>query len=320
MPAPIDEALSAWRRLLGDEHVLTDENTLRAAETATFATCQRIPALLRPGPREEVQGCLRVANDWRVPVYPVSAGKNWGLGSRVPPTDGCVLLDLSRLNRIVDFNPDLAYLTVEPGVTFRQAHDFLKQQNVNLAVAVIGGPPEASLIGNTVERGDGVGPYGDRLSSVYALEVVLPTGECIHTDFGRFPGASAAPVHRTGVGPALNGLFTQSNLGIVTRMTLWLMPLPDFFQTFDFRLPDLARWPALGDALSALMFRGLVRDNCVFLWNSYKVLMGAANTRGEPLGARPPCRCVSALAPKPGMEMALSTPRAELWVWRNGMR
>lgn len=51
----------------------------------------------------------------RVPVYPTSRGRSWGFGSRVPAADGCVLLDLGRMNRIVGFDERLAYVTVEPG-------------------------------------------------------------------------------------------------------------------------------------------------------------------------------------------------------------
>src|ERR1700760_348127 len=93
-----------------------NEACLREAETATFSTRQTIPFILRPHSREEVQECLREANRTGIPVYPVSSGKNWGYGSRVPPVDHCALLDLSALNRILDYNERLGYVTVEPGV------------------------------------------------------------------------------------------------------------------------------------------------------------------------------------------------------------
>ena len=63
---------------------------------------------------------MRIANRWKVAVYPISSGRNWGYGSRVPAADGCVLLDLGRMNQIVDFNEELGYVTVEPGVTQAQ--------------------------------------------------------------------------------------------------------------------------------------------------------------------------------------------------------
>ena len=203
----LNQALIEWSRILGTREVITDSGSLFAAENATFATEHKIPAILRPANRGEVQECLRVAHRFQVPIYPVSRGKNWGLGSRVPARDNCVLLELDRLNRILEFDETLAYITVEPGVTFRQASDFLRSKETNLFLSVIGGHPEASLIGNALERGDGVGPYGERISQACALEVVLPDGECIHTGFDRFRESKVGRVSRWGGAPCWTGCF-----------------------------------------------------------------------------------------------------------------
>src|SRR4051794_5254064 len=93
-------AIRQWTDLLGPDHVTTSTSQLKAAETGTFATGHRIPAILRPGSREEVQECMRVANRFGAPVYPISSGRNWGYGSRVPAAGGCALMDLGRMNRI----------------------------------------------------------------------------------------------------------------------------------------------------------------------------------------------------------------------------
>ncbi len=252
-------ALEAWREALGPEYVLTDEATISAAETATFYTSQRIPGIIRPGSREEVQECVRVANEYKTPIYPVSTGKNWGYGSRVPPQSGSVLMELHRLNRIADYNEKLAYVTVEPGVTFQQVHEFLRARGSNLMVSATGSTPESSLIGNALERGAGSGPYYDRFAHVCGFEVVLPTGECINTGFGRFPGAKTASLHRWGVGPYTDGIFAQSNLGIVTRMTVWLAPIPKYFQSCFFGIDEDERLEDLIDALQPLQLQGLFR-------------------------------------------------------------
>ncbi len=120
----ITDAVAQWAEAVGPENVITDASCLRAAESGTFVTDQQIPAIVRPADRGEVQECLRIANRCQVPVYPISSGKNWGYGSRVPASDGCTLLDLGRMNRIVDFNEELGYVTVEPGVTQGQLYDF----------------------------------------------------------------------------------------------------------------------------------------------------------------------------------------------------
>ena len=276
MTADLDRAFAAFGDAIGPEHVVTAEPVLDAAGTATFATSQRVPAIVRPASREEVQACLAVANRFRVPVYPVSRGKSWGFGSRVPARDGAVLLDLGRMNRVVDFDEALAYVTVEPGVSFAELHAFLRARGSRLFVNTTGGSPHGSVLGNALERGDGAGPYGDRIDHVCAMEVVLPTGEVVHTGHDRFAGARAAPIFRWGVGPSLDGLFSQSNLGVVTRLTLWLAPLPRSLSLARFSVVAPARLRTMVDACRALRLDGTLRS-AVGIWNDYRVL----STRGQ---------------------------------------
>ncbi len=266
-------ALREWEQLLGAEFAQTDGPALRAAATATFATAQTIPAILRPGSREQVQACLKIANRFATPLYPISTGKNWGYGSRVPPLDGCALLDLSRLDRIREFSEELAFVTVEPGVTQRRLHQFLTDRHSRLWMDATGSSPDCSLIGNALERGFGHTPYGDHFAYVCGLEVVLPTGEVIETGSARFPDSLAREVSRWGLGPSLDGLFSQSNLGIVTRMTIWLMPRPDAFEAFFFRSESSDGLSPLIDVLSQLRLREVLRSS-IHIGNDYKVLGG----------------------------------------------
>lgn len=265
------EALQAWRDAIGDEYVVTDPHELALVQTATFATSQRVPAVLRPADREQVQACVRIANEYRVPLYPVSNGKNWGYGSQVPVQDGCVVLHLQRMRRIIDYDERLAYVTVEPGVTVRQVHQFLREHGSVHFVSVVGGPMDTSLIGNTLERGLGMGRYADRFAYVCDFEVVLPTGECVHTGFNRFPHAQAGAVSRWSVGPYFDGIFTQSNFGIVTRMTIWLLPTPSEAVSCLFTLKDDAGLEALIEALYVLKFEGSCPAS-IYLYNEYKFL------------------------------------------------
>lgn len=251
----IDAALAAWRDLLGSDRVLVDGGRLALAGQATFLTTQRVPAMLEPADRDEVAACLRIAHRYRVPVYPVSAGRNWGYGSRVPPRDGTVLLSLARLNRILDFSEELAYVTVEPGVTYRALAAYLAERGSGLMPPVTGTSPDASLIGNAVERGIGKGVYEEMSARTCGYEVILPTGETVHTGFAGYPGAVTGPLRGAGPGPALQGLFVQSNLGVVTRMTLWLDPAPAWRQHLFFPVADMDRLAAVTDSLRGLLLR-----------------------------------------------------------------
>lgn len=272
-PDTLAAACDSWSDVLGPDFVLSDIPTLRSAETATFLTSQRVLAILRPANRAQVQECLRIANQFRVPLYPVSSGKNWGYGSRVPPSDGCALLDLSRLDRILDFSEELGYVTVEPGVTQRRLHEFLKDKRSELWMDSTGSSPDCSLIGNAMERGFGHTPYGDHYGHVCGLEVVLPDGTVIETGAARFPDATTAAVNKWGLGPSLDGIFSQSNLGIVTRMTIWLMPKPELFEAFFFRCTDPQGLPAVIDALRRLRLKDVLRSS-MHIVNDYKVLGG----------------------------------------------
>ena len=117
------------------------------------------------------------------------------------------------------------------------------------------------------------------------FEVVLPTGATAETGFCRFPDAQAGAVYRWGAGPTLEGLFSQSNLGIVTRMTIWLMPAPEHFEAFFFQCNHDEQLAPLIEALRPLRLQGILRST-VHIANDYKVLAGIQQypwqeTRGE---------------------------------------
>ncbi len=275
-------AIEAWRALLGEAHVSSGGPPLDAVRRSTFPVSQSASAVLRPGSADEVRGCLRIASREGVRLHPVSGGRNWGLGSRVPPVDGTAVMDLARLDRIVAFDESMAWVTVEPGVTFAQLYAFLAARGSRLFVNSTGASPGSSVLANALLRGDGAGPLGDRWTHVCGLEVALGTGEVLRTGYARHPGSPLAPLHRHGVGPVLDGLFSQSSLGVVTRMTVWLTPLPASIQAVRFSCADDARLPGAIDALRALVLEGTVRWPAG-IWNAVRVL-STLGPRGD-LGA-----------------------------------
>jgi 4-cresol dehydrogenase (hydroxylating) len=196
-------------------------------------------------------------------------------------------MELHRLNRILDFNEELAYVTVEPGVTQQQLYNFLRARKARVWMDATGASPDSSILGNTLERGFGHTPYGDHFANVCGLEVVLPTGDVADTGFSRFPGAKAGPVYRWGVGPVLDGLFSQSNLGIVTRMTLWLMPEPEYFQAFFFLCDRDDDLPGLIDAIRPLRMNGTLRS-IIHIANDYKVFAALRRYPWEETGGNTP--------------------------------
>lgn len=267
-----ESVIAAWVEALGSAFVLTDAAACAPYEAATFSTTQRVVAVLRPGDAAEVVECVRIANSFRTPLYPVSRGRNWGLGSAVPVTGGNAVLDLGRLDRISGYDARLGTLTVEPGVTFRQAHAFLREQNSDFFLAPIGGPSDASVVGNIVERGDAIGPQPDRWADLSALEVVLPDGETLRSGFARFPGSPLRGLSRAAPGPLLDGLFSQSNLGVVIKATVWLTPRPACVQLLAGQIGDQSRLAPFVEALRPLVMSGVVQPGSFTIWNAYKLL------------------------------------------------
>ncbi len=264
------EAIRQWIGLLGSEHVACDLEACSQAQQATFATSQHIPAILRPGSREEVARCLEIANTFRFPLYPIACGKNWGYGSRVPPQDGCAILSLERLNRIIDVDEKLGCVTIEPGVTFAQLGRYLKSRQSRFIAGCPGSTPLASVVGNALERGVVQGPDADRWQQVAAIEAYLPNGKIIRTGTARFDTRRSG-FSQVSVGPSLDGLFFQSNFGVVTEMTIWLPPKPVASSFFSFDVSDADRLPPLVDALQQARMDGLLSSCCTLL-NCYRVL------------------------------------------------
>src|SRR5262249_15186337 len=93
-------ALDAWQSVLCSASPSIAPGTLSRYATATFAPSHRVVAVLQPGNVDEAVACVRIARQHGIPLYPVSGGRNWGLGSRVPGSDGNAVLDLARLKAI----------------------------------------------------------------------------------------------------------------------------------------------------------------------------------------------------------------------------
>ncbi|MCU0383157.1 MAG: FAD-binding oxidoreductase [Cyclobacteriaceae bacterium] len=250
-------ALTAWKKVLKlKNQIITDSHVLQKFSTATFKTKQKVVLVLKPRSAQQVSDVLKIATRFGVPISPVSGGKNWGLGSAVPGKDA-VLLDLSGLNKITDYNEDMAYLTVQAGVTFRQAVAYLEKKNSTLMLDTLGSTPDASIVGNTCERGHGMALHADRFNFVCGMQVVLPSGDVIHTGFEAWQSSALGPLAKWGLGPYIDGLFTQSALGVVTQLTIWLKPKTKFFQSFMFHVNADEKLPALMEKLRMVSLQGL---------------------------------------------------------------
>jgi 4-cresol dehydrogenase (hydroxylating) len=257
-PSTFDQAVVEMRAAVGAEHVLLESEALARHSRDTIPWQRTCSAVVYPGSRDEVCAIVKIAAQHRLPVWTFSKGKNWGYGATMAAQNGAVILLLERMNRILEVNEELAYAVIEPGVTYKQLADYLKSRAIKLWADCTDSTPEGSVLGNALDRGLGHTPYGDHFGNLCGLEVVLASGEVIQTGAAS-PDSPAWHTFKWGSGPYIEGLFSQSNFGIVTRAGIWLMPEPETFQAFLCDVEQEESVPAVLDALRRLALAGALR-------------------------------------------------------------
>jgi 4-cresol dehydrogenase (hydroxylating) len=265
-----DEVLEDLRAVSGAAHVFADEPARALHSRTTEPESRLCRAVVYPGSAEEVQAIVRIAARHGIPVWPFSRGNNWGYGTKNALERGAIILVLERMNRILEVNDELAYAVVEPGVTQQQLHERLAGEHPRLMADCTDSTPQGSVLGNAVERGYGYTPYGDHFAHLCGLEVVLPSGELVRTG-GAAESCPTWNTHKWGSGPALDGLFSQGNFGVVVKGGIWLHPKPAkvVLFTLDVNRPD--RLPAAVDGLRELALAGTVRCH-VHMANAFQTL------------------------------------------------
>ncbi|MBY0235796.1 MAG: FAD-binding oxidoreductase, partial [Burkholderiaceae bacterium] len=231
-------AISSWTKLLGAAQVLSTAAAQQAYGLDTTASSRKLVAALKPSASEQIPEIIRIAKANRTSIYPISTGNNWGYGTSLPAANDCVLLDLSGLSQIKEFDAELGVITVEPGVTQGMLAKFLDEGGHDFMVPVTGGGPNCSLLGNALERGYGVTPHTDHFGAVTHIEAVLADGSIYRSGLHEAGGIEVAKLFKWGIGPYINGLFTQSGFGVVTQMTILLARRPQCSKVCFFSIPD----------------------------------------------------------------------------------
>lgn len=232
---------------------------------------QPVAGVETPSSVQEVVRLVRAANKTRIRLYPYSTGLNFGYGGKSPVVPGSRLVNLSKMNRILnedEISLDNPVAVIEPGVTQEQLHAFLERRCPQLSFNVTGSAGATSILGNALDRG--VGYFGPRREDLFGLEVVCGSGEIIYTGFRgprektycEFPPdhprdeGPLAHSHPYGLGPMLDGIFFQGNFGIVTSACFRLVPKPPCQVALSLALRDEADLGVFIDALARLK-----RDN-----------------------------------------------------------
>ncbi len=203
---------------------------------------------VRPRDRAELRDAIGESAARGLAVYPLSTGRNWGLGSRWPTKAGCRLVELDRMIRIRNLDLERGYAVVEPGVTQRKLAESLSDTGWMLNVTE--GCADTSVLGNVLDRGHGA--VRPRTQDLLGLEVMTPDGAVLTTG-----GLDGTGCYRGRVaGPDLTQMFVQASFGVVTAMAIELIPRPECARLASICC-DRGDFPQMANAVSALCRRGL---------------------------------------------------------------
>lgn len=274
----MDVAVKDFRSVLGEENVLIRGEHL-APYTKTMMPVSEDnhtpSAAILATTVEQIQEIVGICNKFKVPIWTISTGKNLGYGSAAPAESGQVVLDLKRMNRILQVDGDLCYALVEPGVTYKQLYDYIQKHNLPLWLSVPAPSAIAGPTGNTLDRGIGYTPYGEHFLNACGMEVVLANGEVLRTAMGGLSNSNTWQIFKWGYGPYLDGIFTQSNYGIVTKFGFWLQPAPPVYKPFQIQFPDEEDIVEIVETIRPLRLSGTIQNSVVIAHALYEAAVKA---------------------------------------------
>ena len=227
--------------IVGRENVSTNMGDKLAYATDYFWIPRMIidrggqPALpdciVRPASAEEVSKVLKIANYYKIPV------QTWGGGSGSQggalPMAGGILLDVKRMDKLIDINTESGYITCETGMIFQTLEWYANERGYSvmhlpscLTCCTVGGALAHNGIGILSTK------YGKIDDQVLSVEVVLPNGDIINT----------LPVPKHSSGPNLLNLFVGSEgcLGIMTKARFKITKLPEVRRHHAFLFNDMS--------------------------------------------------------------------------------
>ncbi len=216
--------IDQFAHIVGEKYVKHSTSELLAYSYDATANFQRMPELVvSPADTAQISAIVKLCIQEKIAIIPRGSGSNLAAGT-VPYNGGVVLL-FNRMNRILDFDQDNLTITVQPGMITANICDYVEQHGLFY-------PPDPSSMkistigGNVSENSGGLRglKYGVTKDYVRGLEAVLPNGEVITTG-----GKLAKDVAGYDLTSLLVG--AEGTLGIITSITLKLIPLPRFKKT-----------------------------------------------------------------------------------------
>lgn len=207
--------------IVGEKYVSIDEAILYLYSSDVAYDSDLLPDIVvRPKSKEEIVKIVRYAHDNDIPITPRGAGS--GAAGGAVAINGGILLDLTRMNKILDLDVENFLVTVEPGVVLADLNTYLKQYDLFLPVD-LGSADMANVGGTIANNGGGLRAvkYGVMRNYVMALEIVLPNGEVLST---------GSKTRKNAVGFDLISLFggSEGTLGVIIKAVLRVIAIPKY--------------------------------------------------------------------------------------------
>jgi glycolate oxidase len=270
------KVVSKLEKIVGKGAVLTSKEDLNAYSYDGTTTWAHMPdVVVLPTTTEQVSQIMKLANEKLIPVTPRGAGTNVSGGSI--PIKGGIVLCTNRMNKILDINKTNLTATVEPGV-------ILQDFNVALAKQGLFYPPDPQsflgcTMGGTVAENAG-GPYcvkyGVTKQYVLGLEVVLANGYVM-----KLGGVTVK--NRTGYELVMLFTGSEGTLGVITKITLRLLPMPPANKTIMAVFDDMA---VGGEAVDNILASGVIPAKAEFVDNFVLRRIEEMTPMGLPVDAK----------------------------------
>ncbi|MFX1309238.1 MAG: FAD-binding oxidoreductase [Promethearchaeota archaeon] len=237
----MSDLFNKLEKIVSDKYISNDIYVRHAYSRNVDIVLQGIPDIvIRPKNAKEISEILKIANEDNIPVIPRGGG-DCEFGGSKPVNDEGIILDLKRMDNILNLDQENLIVTVEAGISWGKLNEYLCHYGLYTGCMGPGSGMTASIGGGISHQsvgGGGCAKYGSCTNQLVSLEVVLPTGEIIETG-SQANKFSKFPFNRFGNGPDLAGLFCGDNgiFGIKTKISLKVFPKPEYADYKTFQMP-----------------------------------------------------------------------------------
>ncbi|MCF8043119.1 MAG: FAD-binding protein [Desulfarculaceae bacterium] len=237
----------AIREIVGEDHFSDELIDLVSYSYDSSDHDHRPGGVAYPADSEQISRIMQLANERRFPVIPRGAGTS--LAGSAVPIQGGLVLDMVRMNRILDIRIPDRQVVVQPGVVYAALQKALAPSGFCFPPDPASGKV-CTLGGNVATNAGGIrgAKYGVTRDYVLALEVVLPDGRIMHTGTKCMKSSSGLDTTRIFVG-------SEGVLGVITEITLKINPMPTAFRT---ALASFETLRQAGQAVTDIMHSGIL--------------------------------------------------------------